>query len=123
MNSDDVRTTADHSEGHKIMNSDDVRTTADKSIRATVTVTNTGKQEGTETILWFTSTQVGRITRPIKELRDFKKVTLKPGESCVVTFEITPEQLSYPDENGCGILERTRYTVMVGNLEQTFRVI
>jgi beta-glucosidase len=93
------------------------------SIRATVTITNTGKRLGTETALWFTSTRVGRITRPVKELRHFEKVSLQPGESCRVAFDITPELLLYPDENGKPILEQTQYTVIVGGLEKVFRIV
>ena len=94
----------------------------DGSITATVTITNTGRFEGVETVLWFTSTHVGRITRPVKELKRFERVHLKPGQSATLTFIITPDQVSYPDENGDFILEKGRYSVMVGDKKQEFRI-
>jgi len=91
-------------------------------ISATVTVTNTGEREGTEAVLWFTSTHVGRITRPVKELKHFEKITLKPGESETLEFVITPDKLSYPDEDGNTVLERGKYSVMAGDLEAGFSI-
>ena len=94
----------------------------DGSITATVKISNTGRVEGVDTVLWFTSTHVGRITRPVKELKHFEKVRLKPGESATLEFVITPDQVSYPDENGNPILEKGRYSVMVGDRKQEFRI-
>ncbi|MDG5765994.1 glycoside hydrolase family 3 N-terminal domain-containing protein [Balneolales bacterium ANBcel1] len=93
------------------------------SIEATVTVTNTGRAEGKETVLWFISTHTGRITRPVKELKHFERTTLKPGASAALTFVITPDQLSYPDENGEMILEKGSYSVRVAELKKDFKII
>ena len=93
------------------------------SISATVKVTNTGQVDGIETIFWFTSTHVGRITRPVRELKHFDKISLKPGESATLAFDITPGQLSYPDEKGDAILEKGTYSVMVGEQKEEFRII
>lgn len=93
------------------------------SITARVTVTNTGEVDGTETVLWFTSTRTGRITRPVKELKHYEKIRLKPGESATMTFVITPDQLCYPDETGRPILEKGVYRIMTGDLTGEFRVI
>ena len=92
------------------------------SITATVKIKNTGRVEGVDTVLWFTSTHFGRITRPIKELKHFEKVRLKPGESATLEFVITPDQLSYPDENGNPILEKGKYSLMAGDENQVFRI-
>ncbi|TVQ73146.1 MAG: beta-glucosidase [Balneolaceae bacterium] len=92
------------------------------SIKATVKVSNTGRVEGVDTVLWFTSTHVGRITRPVKELKHFEKVRLKPGESATLTFVITPDQVAYPDENGDLILEKGKYSIMAGDKKQEFRI-
>lgn len=94
----------------------------DDTVIASVKVSNTGKREGIETVLWFTSTEFGKITRPVKELRHFERVKLKPGESKTLTFEITPGMLAYPDENGRPVLERTSYKVLVGSLEKRFSI-
>ncbi len=95
---------------------------ADDQISASVTITNTGKRDGMESVLWFTSCHFGKITRPIKELKKAEKITLKPGESKTLRFDITPEHLSYPDAEGKPVLERTGYTVSVGDLSGEFRI-
>ena len=92
------------------------------SISASVRVTNTGMVEGTEPVLWYTSTHVGRITRPVKELKHFERVLLKPGESATCKFVIDPGQLAYPDENGNLILETGAYSIMAGDRKQEFEV-
>lgn len=94
----------------------------DGRISASVTITNTGKREGMESVLWFTSCHFGKITRPIKELKNAEKITLKPGESKTLRFYITPGHLSYPDASGNPVLERTGYTVSVGDLSGEFHI-
>lgn len=89
-------------------------------IKAEVTVTNTGDKEGTETIHWYTSTHFGRITRPVKELKHFERVKLKPGESATLRFVIKPETVSYPGEDGKPILEIGSYSVTTGDLKHDF---
>lgn len=92
------------------------------SIKATVTLTNTGEKEGTESVLWYTSTHTGRITRPVKELKLFERVKLRPGESADLGFAITPDIVSYPGEDGKPILEMGTYSVMTGDLERDFTI-
>jgi len=92
------------------------------SIKATVTLTNTGEKEGTESVLWYTSTHTGRITRPVKELKHFERVKLRPGESADLGFAITPDIVSYPGEDGKPILEMGTYSVMTGDLERDFTI-
>ncbi|MCH8558331.1 MAG: glycoside hydrolase family 3 C-terminal domain-containing protein [Balneolia bacterium] len=94
----------------------------DGQVSASVTITNEGKREGMESVLWFTSCHFGKITRPVKELKKAEKITLKPGESQTLHFEISPELLSYPNDNGEAVLERTGYTVRVGGLSGEFRI-
>lgn len=94
-----------------------------EEITATVNIKNTGDLEGMETVLWFTSTHFGKITRPVKELKHFEKINLKPGQSKTLRFIITPDKLTYPDEKGRPILERTTYSVIVGNLEKEFAIV
>jgi beta-glucosidase len=68
---------------------------AGESIKATVTITNTGKYEGKEVAQLYTRDMVGSITRPVKELKSFQKISLKPGESREVTFTISAEDLKF----------------------------
>lgn len=65
------------------------------SITAKATVTNTGSREGTEVVQLYLRDMVGSVTRPLKMLRGFERVTLAPGESRDVEFTITPEELSF----------------------------
>jgi beta-glucosidase len=65
------------------------------SIAAKVTVTNTGKMEGKEVVQLYTRDVVGSLTRPVKELKGFQKISLKPGESKEVTFTLTAEDLKF----------------------------
>ena len=96
----------------------------DGSISATVQVTNTGDRTGMESILWFLTDHVGTITRPVEELAHFEKVSLEPGESVTITFEIQPSNhLAYPDRNGNPILEAGKFTLKVSDLTQEFELL
>lgn len=68
---------------------------AGSPITATVTVTNTGVREGKEVVQLYIRDMVGSITRPVKELKDFSKISLKPGESKEVSFVINEEKLKF----------------------------
>jgi beta-glucosidase len=67
----------------------------DGSLTATVTVTNTGSVAGTETVQLYIRDLVGSVTRPVKQLKDFARVTLAPGAAETVTFTIGREMLSF----------------------------
>jgi beta-glucosidase len=62
---------------------------------ATITVTNTGKVDGIETVQLYIRDMVGSITRPVKELKGFQKVNLKAGESKEVNFRVTVDDLKF----------------------------
>ncbi|MBR1475577.1 MAG: glycoside hydrolase family 3 C-terminal domain-containing protein [Muribaculaceae bacterium] len=66
---------------------------------ATVTVTNTGRRAGSEVVQLYITDVKSSVDRPAKELKAFKKVHLQPGESQVLTFDITRDMLSYYDSN------------------------
>ncbi|SFG66841.1 beta-glucosidase BglX [Pedobacter insulae] len=69
--------------------------TSGKTITATVTLTNTGKYDGKEVVQLYIRDLVGSITRPVKELKGFKKVSLKAGESKEITFTISENDLKF----------------------------
>lgn len=73
--------------------------TGDGSLTATVTVKNTGSREGTETVQLYIRDLVGSVSRPVKELKGFERITLAPGESRDVTFTVTPEMLKFYNFN------------------------
>ena len=64
-------------------------------LSAEVTVTNTGSRDGAETVHWFISDPYCSITRPVKELKRFTRVTLKPGEKKNVSFELPVSELAF----------------------------
>ena len=66
-----------------------------ESLIATATVKNEGTVKVDETVFLFIRDLVGSFTRPVKELKDFKRVTLSSGEQQTVTFVITPKMLSF----------------------------
>lgn len=80
-----------------------------------VPVTNTGKREGKESVLWFISDPYCSITRPATELKYFEKKSLKPGETVEYEFKIDPwRDLAYVDAEGKRFLEAGEYRVIVG---------
>ena len=87
----------------------------DGSTKVLVDVTNTGKREGTEVVQLYIRDLVSSVTRPIKELKGFRKVGLKPGESTTVTLDVTPEHLSFYDVNMKYVVEPGDFELMVGN--------
>ena len=68
---------------------------AGESIKASITVKNTGLREGKEVVQLYIQDLVGSVTRPVKELKGFQKISLNPGESKVVSFNITAEELKF----------------------------
>lgn len=79
-----------------------------------VRLTNTGKRDGVEIVQLYIHDKVSSVARPVKELKDFRRVFLKAGESKELPFTITPEQLSFLDINLKPIVEAGEYEVMVG---------
>jgi beta-glucosidase len=84
-------TTFDYSD--LVLSSD--KMTAEGSIEVEVTLKNTGSREGTEVVQLYTRDVAGSIARPVKELKDFRRVTLPAGESTRVAFTITADQLAF----------------------------
>jgi beta-glucosidase len=87
----------------------------DGSTRVLVDVTNTGEREGTEVLQLYIRDLVSSVTRPVKELKGFRKVRLQPGESTTVTFDITPDLLSFYDVAMKYVVEPGDFEIMVGN--------
>lgn len=70
---------------------------AGETLHASVRVTNTGKRAGTETVQLYIRDVVGSVTRPIRELKGFRKVALEPGASQEIIFDITEDMLRFHD--------------------------
>jgi beta-glucosidase len=99
------------------------------SLKVKVEVTNTGKNEGDEIVQLYIRDKVSSVTRPVKELRGFRRISLNSRETKTVTFEIKPEHLAFHDINMKYVVEPGDFEVMVGNssrdadlLKKTFTV-
>ena len=80
-----------------------------------VDVTNTGKMNGDEIVQMYIRDKISSVTRPIKELKGFSKISLKPGETKTVTLEISPEKLSMWDYDMNWVVEPGEFDIMVGS--------
>jgi beta-glucosidase len=85
-----------------------------ETLVAHVTVTNTGTVAGKEVVQLYIRDVVGSVTRPVKELKGFQKIELKPGESKKVSFEITPEDLKFYNYDLKYDWEPGQFIIMVG---------
>jgi beta-glucosidase len=88
--------------------------TASDSITASIDVTNTGTRAGAEVVQLYIRDVVGSVTRPVKELKDFKKVFFNAGEKKTVTFRITTEDLSFYNSDLKWGAEPGEFAVFVG---------
>ncbi len=80
----------------------------------TVDVTNAGRVRGDEVVQLYVRDEVSSVTRPVKELKDFARVTLAPGETRRVTFRVTPEKLSFFNRDMKRVVEPGTFQIMVG---------
>jgi beta-glucosidase len=85
-----------------------------QTVTASVTVTNTGDRTGKEVVQLYIHDVVGANTRPVKELKGFQKIELKPGESKTVSFNITTKDLTYYHFNNTWGWEPGAFEIMIG---------
>lgn len=85
-----------------------------EKIKAWVQVKNTGSQTGEETVQLYLQDLVASMSRPLKELKNFKKISLAPGESQRVEFEITLDDLRFYNQDLKKIYEPGQFKVMIG---------
>ena len=84
------------------------------NVTVTVDVKNTGSRKGAEVVQMYIRDDYSSVTRPVKELKGFKKVWLDPGQLQSVSFTISPELLSFYDKNMKWIVEPGDFTIMIG---------
>lgn len=87
---------------------------ADEEIRLTVDVTNTGDRDGEEVVQLYIRDDYSQSTRPVKELKRFKRIHLKKGETKSVSFSLNKHDLSYYNHKAEYVLEPGTFTVMAG---------
>ena len=87
----------------------------ENEIKASVTVKNTGDTAGTETVQLYIHDVAASVVRPVKELKDFRKVTLQPGEEQKVEFTINEKELRFLTENERVESENGVFEVFIGS--------
>jgi beta-glucosidase len=91
--------------------------------KVSVVVTNTGKRAGDEIVQLYVRDLVSSVTRPVMELKDFKRISLGPGESKTVEFVITPDKLSFLDLNMKSVVEPGWFDIMVGTSSVKYETV
>ena len=92
---------------------DSVTTGHDATV--SVTVKNTGKREGDEVVqLYVSHSPEGRVSVPVRSLKGFRRVSLKPGESRKVSFTLTPEELGLVDNRGNLVMAPGSLQIYIG---------
>ena len=87
----------------------------DGSTSVSVDVTNTGKVDGSEVVQLYIRDCFSSVTRPVKELKGFKKVWLKAGETKTVEIPINKKSLAFFDTRMNFIVEPGEFEIMIGN--------
>lgn len=88
---------------------------ANESTQISVDIKNTGRRKGEEVVQLYIRDLVSSVTRPVKELKGFKRIKLAPGESIKVEFEIAPEHLAFTNIDKEFKVEPGEFEIMVGN--------
>lgn len=93
-----------------------------ESFVITIPVTNSGEKEGKEVVQLYIGDDKSSVLRPVKELKGFQKISLKPGETKTVTFTIKPEDLEFYDEKKeTWISEPGDFTAYIGSSSTDIR--
>ncbi len=87
---------------------------AAETVTASVDVTNTGGREGDEVVQLYVRDLVSSVTRPVKELKGFERLTLAPGERRTVSFVLGEEQLRFYDRSMQRVVEPGDFEILVG---------
>lgn len=85
-----------------------------KLISATATIKNTGTREATEVVQCYVRNLGASLEQPVRSLQGFRRITLKPGESRQVPFDLGFNELSFYNNAGTAVIEPTHYTVWIG---------
>ena len=90
--------------------------TADDMLTVTVDVKNTGSRAGKEAVLLYSSDLIASVVPDNKRLRDFTKISLEPGETKTVTFQLPAKALAFVGADGRWTLEEGDFLLKIGNL-------
>lgn len=87
---------------------------AQQQAEVSVEVTNKGTREGDEVVQLYIRDKVSSVTRPVKELKGFQRITLEPGETTTVGFVISPDMLQFYNLSMERVVEPGEFEIMVG---------
>ncbi len=82
--------------------------------KVSVDVTNTGSVRGDEVVQIYIRDEVSSVTRPVKELRGFRRITLDPGKAQTVSFTLGPDELSFLNRDMRRVVEPGTFNIMAG---------
>jgi beta-glucosidase len=85
-----------------------------ESARVSVDVTNTGPRAGDEVVQLYVRDLVSSVTRPVKELKGFRRISLQPGETMRLTLDVTPDSLAFHGIDLTYGVEPGEFRLMVG---------
>jgi beta-glucosidase len=94
----------------------------DQTITLSFKLTNTGNYEGEEVVQLYLRDNVASLVRPVKELKDFKKIRLRPGESTIVPFTIDRDKLSFYNQQLKWVAEPGKFELMIGGSSDDIRL-
>lgn len=95
---------------------------ANEKITVSCSITNTGKYAGEEIVQLYLRDKVASVVRPVKELKDFKKIMLRAGETKTIQFIINREELSFYDQKLNWIAEPGDFDLMIGASSSDIRL-
>jgi beta-glucosidase len=93
------------------------------TVKVSVDVTNTGTRAGDEVVQLYVRDEEASVTRPVLELKRFKRVTLAPGEKKTVAFELTPRDLSFYNVDMKRVVEPGTFTISSGPNSATLKSV
>jgi beta-glucosidase len=96
---------------------------ANEQTEATVTVKNIGLVKADEVVQLYIHDKVSSVTRPVKELKGFQRISLDPGQSRRVSFQITPDLLAFHDLQMNYVVEPGEFEIMVGTSSVDLHVV
>ncbi len=96
-------------------------------VNISVDLQNIGEREGQEVVQLYVSDDYASVARPVKELKGFRRISLKPGETKIVDFTLMADQLAFYDSSMNLVVEPGTFTVMVGGnssevIEGSFKI-
>ncbi len=102
---------------------DKITLSAGDELRVSVTVKNTGQMAGQEAVELYLTDTFGSVTRPVRQLKEFTKVSLEPGESRPVVFTLPPAAFSFIGRENKPVTEDGEFIIQIGPHQQTIHLI